>query len=119
VSATERKTVVLVEDEDEMRDTLKDVFEDEGFSVVVARNGAEALRVLADPSTKPNVVVLDLMLPIVDGTTVYREMRANPKLADVPVIISTTDPQRAPSGVPVFKKPINLDLLLGAIRRCA
>jgi len=109
-------TVLIVDDEADIRDTLKELFEDEGYAVSTAANGAEALRVLSGP-TLPCVVVLDLIMPVLTGNEVFAKMQLDPRLARVPVIVSTSDPSRAPSGVLIMKKPIDLDRLLGAIRQ--
>ena len=62
-------------------------------------------------------MILDLILPLVTGNEVYEKMQSDPRLAKIPVVVSTSDPSRAPSGVPIVKKPIDLDRLLGAIER--
>ncbi|MDB4966152.1 MAG: transcriptional regulator [Myxococcales bacterium] len=111
------KLVVVVEDEDEIRETLKDVFEDEGYAVAVARDGGEALTLLAQ--IRPHVVVLDMNLPVINGDAVYAMLRTDPRLVGVPVVVSTTDPSRAPAGVPLVRKPANLKHLLDVVRRCS
>ncbi|HVW24529.1 MAG TPA: response regulator [Polyangiaceae bacterium] len=109
-------TVLIVDDDDDIRDTLKELCEDEGYEVTTAANGAEALRALAGP-VPPCVVVLDLIMPVVSGNEVFAAMQQDPRLSGVPVIVSTSDPSRAPSGVLVMKKPIELERLLRAIER--
>jgi CheY-like chemotaxis protein len=112
------KTVLVVDDEEGMCETLKDVFEDEGFTVNMASNGAEALTLLRGMTVKPCIVILDLLMPVLDGNTVYRTMKADPTLAQVPIVISTSDPSRAPSGAMILKKPVSLAVLLDQVRRC-
>lgn len=111
------KRVLIVEDERDLLDSLQEFFEDEGFSVQTANNGAEALTLL-DPHADdlPEVVLLDLMMPVLDGNALYARMRSEPRLARIPVIVSTSDPSRAPSGVLIMKKPVNLNSLLGAVQ---
>jgi CheY-like chemotaxis protein len=109
-------TVLIVDDDDDIRDTLKELCEDEGYAVATAANGAEALALLAGPIA-PCVVVLDLIMPLVSGNEVFAMMQRNSRLARVPVIVSTSDPSRAPGGVLVMKKPIDVERLLAAIRR--
>jgi CheY-like chemotaxis protein len=108
------KRVLIVEDERDLLDSLQEFFEDEGFTVQTATNGAEALSLL-DADELPSVVLLDLMMPVLDGNELYARMRAEPRLAGIPVIVSTSDPSRAPSGVLIMKKPVNLGSLLGAV----
>jgi two-component system response regulator MprA len=111
------KTIVVVDDEETICETLKDVFEEEGYAVEVAMNGVEALELLRGMPEKPGLVILDLLMPRLDGNAVYAAMKADPALRDIPVVISTSDPSRAPSGVLIMKKPVDLDVLLDTIRK--
>ena len=108
--------VLIVDDEPEIRDSLEEFFVGEGYAVATAINGAEALTRLRDEHV-PCVVILDLLMPILNGNEVYARMQEDPRLASVPVIVSTSDPSRAPSGTLIMKKPINLDRLLGAVQQ--
>lgn len=108
--------IMIVDDEADIRDSLQEFFEDEGYAVITAENGQKALALLASGNV-PCVVILDLLMPIVDGNEVYEKMQADPRLAQVPVIISTSDPRRAPSGVLTMKKPVSLMRLLGVVRQ--
>ena len=110
------KTVLVVDDEPEIRDSLRDVLEDEGYRVCLAANGEEALAQLRTLQP-PLAVILDIIMPVMSGTELYAAMKADPQLAGVPLIISTSDPSRAPSGPLIMKKPIDLQRLLAAIAR--
>ena len=108
--------ILIVDDEQDIRETLEDFLSDEGFSVRSAADGEAALRVLGEPDL-PCVVILDLIMPVLDGNEVFQQMQANERLANVPVIVTTSDPSRAPAGVPLLKKPVSLQGLLAAIER--
>jgi CheY-like chemotaxis protein len=108
--------VLIVDDEPEIRETLQEFLEEEGFHVSTAADGVEALRLLTTHGP-PCVVILDLLLPALDGAQVYERMQLDAGLARVPVIVSTSDPSRAPSGVLIMKKPVNLTRLLGAVKQ--
>jgi len=112
------KTVVVVDDEDALCEILRVVFEHEGYSVAVARNGVEALATLRSMPVKPCLVILDLLMPVLDGNAVYREMKKDPALAGVNVVVTTSEPARAPSGVFIMKKPVALELMLDTVRKC-
>jgi CheY-like chemotaxis protein len=110
----EQKTILVVDDEVDVRESLQDALCDEGYAVVLARNGKEALQIL--PSLKrPCAIILDVIMPVMGGPEFYEAMRANPESADIPVLISTSDPSRAPGRLPVVRKPVNLDRLLTAV----
>jgi CheY-like chemotaxis protein len=109
-------TILIVEDDVELRESLRDAFEDEGYRVRCAGNGRQGLEALRQ-FERPCAVVLDLTMPLMTGHELYDAMQADPALADIPVIISTSNPSKAPSGVVLLGKPINLRAMLTAVDR--
>jgi CheY-like chemotaxis protein len=110
----QRKTVLVVDDEPDIRDSLRDALEDEGYEVAVARNGREALDALPT-LPRPVGIILDIIMPVMSGVEFYAAMQADARFAGTPVLVSTSDPSRAPSGVLIMRKPIDLDRLLNAV----
>jgi CheY-like chemotaxis protein len=108
-------TILIVDDDAETRESLHEAFEMEGFRVETAADGRAALAKLTE--THPCVVILDLIMPAMNGNDVYAVMKGDQHLASIPVIVSTSDPSRAPPGVLIMKKPINLDLMLETVRK--
>jgi DNA-binding response OmpR family regulator len=108
--------ILIVDDETDIRETLEDFLTDEGFAVRSVADGAAALRVLGDPEL-PCVVILDLIMPVLDGNEVIEAMKKDERLCNVPVIITTSDPARAPHGIALMKKPVSLPSLLAAVER--
>jgi CheY-like chemotaxis protein len=108
------RTVLVVDDEADIRDSLKEALVDEGYRVEVAANGRQALDLLPQLG-RPCAVILDIIMPIMSGAELYAAMRAIPTLADIPVVVSTSDPSRAPSGVLIMRKPIDLSRLLSTV----
>ena len=112
------KTILLVEDDFDLRDIIQDILEDEGYDVVPAHDGRQALEYLrsaADP--RPDAVVLDLMLPHVSGWEVLDATRSEADLGTIPVIVISAAERQRPVGVAeFFKKPFNLERLLQSIR---
>jgi CheY-like chemotaxis protein len=106
-------TIVIVEDEVHGRETLRDLLEDEGHRVILARDGHEAMARLA--TVTASLVILDLRLPGMNGIALYDEMQRSPHLARIPVIVTTSDPTRAPRGLPTLEKPLKLDKLLALV----
>jgi CheY-like chemotaxis protein len=111
-----RHTILIVEDDDDIRESLRDVFQDKGYHVRCASNGREGLDALRrfEP---PSVVVLDLIMPVMSGGELYGEMKADPGLAEIPVIVSTSDPSQAPSGVLLLRKPLDVHAMLATVGR--
>lgn len=105
--------VLVVDDEEDVREGLRELLEEEGFAVEVAGDGRQALNVLA--RLRPCVIILDILMPGMNGDEVYEAMQTDPALAGIPVIVSTSDSTRAPSGVLLMKKPINVQRLLQAV----
>jgi DNA-binding response OmpR family regulator len=106
--------VLIVDDEPDIRDTLQEFLADAGFAVTTAANGAIAMDQLTEE--RPCLVILDLIMPVLDGNEVIERMRESEELAEVPIVITTSDPARAPAGIPVMKKPMNLNRLLTVVR---
>lgn len=115
---TRFNTVLVVDDEVATCETLRDVFEEEGFTVHTAGNGRDALLLLRELAVKPCIVILDLIMPILDGNAVYQAMKADASLAAIPILVVTSDPSRAPVGAVVLRKPVALGTLLAAVNRC-
>jgi CheY-like chemotaxis protein len=114
------QSVLIVEDEAETRETLREAFERQRYRVATATNGKEALeQMLRDASLPdaalPDVLVLDLVMPVLDGRALYRAMQQNPRLSAIPVVVSTADPALAPSGPVVLAKPVKLSRLLDEV----
>jgi two-component system response regulator MprA len=107
--------ILVVDDELDIRESLQELFEDAGFQVVTAADGAEALAVM--DGEPPCVVILDLLMPGVTGNQVFDSMRRDDRLRAVPVIIATSDPSRAPRDATVMRKPIDAGRLLDAVRQ--
>jgi CheY-like chemotaxis protein len=105
--------VLVVDDDPDIRETLREVMEAEGCRVVCAEDGKAALEVL-DSGFRPSLVVLDLMMPSMSGWEVLACIRAERALADIPVVVmSAAGGRAAPPGATRFlKKPVELDTLI-------
>jgi DNA-binding response OmpR family regulator len=113
----EEKTVLVVEDDLDTRDFIGDLLMDAGHDVIPAGTGKQALDyLLSQLESPPDVVVLDLMLPLVSGWQVLERMRSEQRLAGVPVIVTTgISSDRPPGATMVLKKPFSVFELLQAI----
>ena len=113
VAAKPESLVLIVEDEPESRDTLRELLELEGYTVETAANGQAALDLL--DTLHPCVVLLDLFMPVMDGWQVVDRLRTDGRLGSMNVLIITSAGHRAPPGLRVLQKPLNLDKLLKSI----
>jgi CheY-like chemotaxis protein len=112
------RVVLIVDDDHDIRETLADVLEVEGYVSERAANGQEALALL-ERGLRPCVVLLDLMMPIMNGWDLLTRMKQDPKLASIPVFSITAGQVGAPLADRQLRKPIQTEDLLRAIaERC-
>ncbi|HSL21111.1 MAG TPA: response regulator [Vicinamibacterales bacterium] len=110
--------ILIADDDADLRESLRLLLEIHGHSVDEARNGEEALRRLDGPH--PNVIVLDLMMPVMDGWQFRRAQLDNPMLAGIPVVVISAVPwhlQRLAEldARRIFSKPFDYDELLSEL----
>jgi|SRR5579871_744284 len=113
--------VLIVEDDADLREMMAQLLAMEGFKSATVANGREALEYLHNGAEKPEVILLDLMMPVMDGWEFRRHQQEDPALADVPVIVlSALDATRAAgvSAQAFLKKPLDFDRLIELVRRC-
>jgi CheY-like chemotaxis protein len=114
--------VLVVEDDADILRALVQVLEDEGLAVRAAENGRAALAALRAPDAKPPcVILLDLMMPVMDGWAFRAEQLRDPTLAGIPVIVLTADGNAVGNanlmnGASALRKPVELLTLLAAIQ---
>ena len=82
-----KKTILIIEDDKILLEMYQDKFTNEGFEVIIAENGKQGLEKVI--SQKPDVILLDLMMPIMDGKTMLRKVREFPQFKRLPVIVLT------------------------------
>ena len=117
------RTILVVEDDPDIAESLTDVLESEGYLVVTAQNGVEGLNCLRDID-KPCLIFLDLMMPVMSGGEFLAVLRRDQKYASVPVVVVSAWPKEASQvrsqSQGFVKKPVALDSLLEtADRFCA
>ena len=109
--------ILVVDDDDEIREALADVLTDEGYEVVGARDGQQALQFVR-AGRRPNAILLDLWMPVMDGWQLRHELLSDSKLSDIPVIVLTAVRDQRAQGLMVadiLTKPVQLERLLGAL----
>jgi CheY-like chemotaxis protein len=106
-----RDYILIVDDDEDIRLALSQLFSREGFVVKSATNGAEAIE-LFESGDRPRLTLVDLRMPGIVGTSVLDYLHHEPSLDALPVAIMTASPELAPDGYRVFRKPLDLDALL-------
>ena len=112
------RTVLVVDDEFGTVEVLLAALEDAGYRVLTAANGRRALERLAE--NRPDLVVSDFMMPLMDGAELVRTMHSNPNYRDIPVIMMSAAPETAlrrhlQEYEAFLRKPFRLPVLLGLI----
>jgi DNA-binding response OmpR family regulator len=114
------KTILIVEDEEAVRELEKFILEQQGYDVMEARDGLEGLA--KAEFRRPDLILLDLMMPDVSGGRMYDEMKEHPTTSGIPIVVVTGKPDAhemfddeiGPDDV--IMKPFEADTLLGRIR---
>ena len=118
------RPVLVVEDDVDIRETLVDALEDSGFAAVSAANGRDALDILRTQKPRPCVILLDLMMPEMDGRAFREAQRQMQDVADIPVIVLSAyrDVESNIEGMDVaahVRKPPDLAELLRLVNACS
>jgi len=102
---------LIVDDDSDFRSVLGEVLGDEGYRIVEASNGNEALRVL--DALRPDVILVDLLMPVMNGWSLFAAIEARNELQSTPIVFLSAVPHMAPGGGSlVLKKPLDLPTLM-------
>ena len=116
------RTVLVVEDDQEVRDAIAEVLADSEYKPLSASNGAEALERLRAAVQRPCLILLDVMMPTMDGWEFRAEQRRDPTVKDIPVVLLSahTDVKAAAAQMQVegfLAKPVAIEKLLATVER--
>jgi CheY-like chemotaxis protein len=113
------RRVLIVEDDEQLRRMFRTALTLAGFEVREARSGFEALQII--DADRPDVIVLDLLLPGLDGYAVRRELEAHAHLRSIPVVVATANPPQTPAQLNakcLLVKPVSPARLVETVERC-
>jgi two-component system chemotaxis response regulator CheY len=122
--APEPPRVLVVDDDSYIRDVVAQLLESEGYTVEEATNGVEALTIVNDAARRPDLILLDLMMPVMDGWEFARRMDEHHPPVNIPIVVLTAarlppERLRVPGARAVLAKPFDLEELLGYVARLA
>ena len=106
--------VLIADDDSDVRASLEEGLREAGFDPHCVRNGDEALAYLRR-NPPPSAILLDLFMPVMDGWDVIAQLEADGRLSTTKIVIITSAAHKAPAGIPVFEKPLDLDKVIGAV----
>ncbi|HEU4930123.1 MAG TPA: hybrid sensor histidine kinase/response regulator [Candidatus Krumholzibacteria bacterium] len=111
-------TVMVVDDEDDLRESIGELLAAAQYAVVCVENGNEALTHLRSNGTRPDLIVLDLMMPRMDGWEFREAQRSDPELASIPVVVMTASRNHRPiDAEQILYKPVDPDVLMTVVDR--
>ncbi|MCU1277212.1 MAG: chemotaxis protein CheY [bacterium] len=118
-TANAGRLLLVVDDDPGIRESLADLLNDEGYTVMTAVNGKDALVRLRASHATPCVILLDLMMPVMSGAEFYDELRSDPQLAGIPVVVISADGnglRKAQAMASEFiAKPVKIETVLTAV----
>ncbi|MCE9668757.1 response regulator [Myxococcus stipitatus] len=114
--------LLVVDDDADLREALEEVLRDAGYEVMGAHNGRHALEVLGAATRRPILVLLDMMMPVLDGAGFARAMRQEPAWRDIPVLVFSASANARQVAEEIgacghLRKPVDVDTLLDAVSR--
>lgn len=106
---------MVVEDDPDIRACMREILEDEGYSVCTAAHGAEALALLAKGG-RPCVMLVDLLMPVMDGIELIERLRLDEELGKIPIVaVSAAAAIEPPEGTLLLRKPVGYDAILAVV----
>jgi CheY-like chemotaxis protein len=122
--STDARSILLIDDDEGIREALGELLREEGYDVDTAANGLEAMRWLTEHRPSSCVLLLDLMMPVMSGGEFLGRKQTDPLVSPYPVVIITASANangfdRTPDVKACLSKPIEMPELLAAIERCA
>ncbi len=117
------KHIMLVDDDDDIREIMRLILQSEGYETVDAADGARALELL-EHGERPPLILLDMMMPVLSGAEFLRRVKSNAALADIPIVVMSGDTAARTTAQSLgaagcLAKPVELDTLLEYAHRYA
>lgn len=111
-----KHSILIIEDNSDIREFYTHVLKKVGFQVVEVTNGQEGLDLLRNRDFHPDLIVLDLMMPVLDGWQFLAERANSPELKKTPVVVCSASWDEAPLDVPCIKKPVDSRTLMSVVK---
>ena len=119
--ATDSGLILIVDDDVAIRQAATDILSDEGYQVVTANNGREALDFLRSSVVRPALILLDLSMPEMDGWAFRNEQKHDPLLQSIPIVVFTTQERLTDAlrmaSADFVPKPVNFERLIATVSR--
>ena len=120
MTPTDRRDVLIVDDDPDIRDAVGECLRYEGYDVHSAADGRDALDRL-EYGLRPDVILLDLMMPVLNGFDVLEALKSRPEWKSIPVVIVSAnrgyEAEDLSGAVSILRKPVNVDRLIAAVEQ--
>ncbi len=118
INSNQQCTVLVVEDDKDVRESMKDALELEGYQVKTAKNGLEGLAALKDSEKAPCLILLDILMPAMGGREFMDNLKKDSALSEIPVLIhsSIANKDNTTGSIGFIKKPADLFMILQTIK---
>jgi|SRR5690606_9854498 len=113
-----KQQILIIEDDAHIMDVMKLSLELEGFEVIEAKNGKEGLELL-NKGLRPHLIILDLMMPVMNGWEFLENIKPNPEISEIPLVVASafSDKTANLKHSPFLEKPIELEALLSTVKK--
>jgi CheY-like chemotaxis protein len=120
-----KKHILIIEDDEVILSLLKELLESENYYISTAENGETALALLSEKiktKSKPDLILLDLMMPVMNGFQFMKKQSEDPEIKNIPVVVMSADSQikeklRNTTAVTFFRKPVKIATIIEIIER--
>jgi len=117
-----KKHILIIEDDEVILSLLKELLESENYYISTAENGEIALELLSEKKPKPDLILLDLMMPVMNGFQFMKKQSEDPEIKNIPVVVMSADSQikeklRDTTAVTFFRKPVKIATIIEIIER--
>ncbi len=117
MDTVECRPILVVDDDLDACEALSEFLKLNGYNVACAENGQIALAEIRTRPVPPALILLDMLMPVMDGQTFLTRARQDPRIKDVPIVVATADPSvEAPGASAVLGKPVRPERLLRIVR---
>jgi CheY-like chemotaxis protein len=118
MSISEHRLILVIDDDADSREAMSELLKMNGYKVVCAENGQVALDEIRTQPIRPDLIILDMLMPVMDGHSFLKRVSKDHRIKDLPIVVASGDASpNAPGASAVLTKPIRPEKLLSVVRQ--